>query len=468
MGYVTSEAALRLLRDVRRAGAPLLPTGSRALCAVSGGRDSAALAALCAELSGDWGLGALALAHVDHRLRPSSGLDAAAARELSERLGLPFHLLEVDVGAGAGPEDAARRARYGALAGLAERLGFDRLVVGHSATDQAETVLLRLLRGTGLRGLGAMAPSRRLAPGVRLVRPLLGIPRSALHAHAAGRELPVCEDPTNGDPRFGRNALRQAWAALEALSPALERQLCRLAEGCREDERALAALAAGALESVELRRSATGLSVDRAQLAALPPPIAQRLARGLWRQLRPEAQPSREQTRRLVALCQAGPPREAHVSGDLSAVARGERLELGPRLRVRPAPFSLPLAGVGSVRLPEAALALDIAPLPAAAPPAHGPWALDLALDALRFPLELRSRRPGDRFRPAGGAGSRKLKRFLIDLRVPREARERVALLCQGEEILWVVGLRPGEGARRPVAGEPGWRLVARPLSSGE
>ena len=454
-----------LLALVARAGAPLLPAGSRLLCAVSGGGDSAALSHLCGVLGPRWGLAELALVHVDHRLRESSRVDAATARALAGVLGLPFHLLEVEVGPGAGPEDAARRARYEALGRFARHRGFDRVAVGHTATDQAETVLLRLLRGTGVKGLGAMAPSRRLTAGVRLVRPLLGASRRLVRAHAEKLGLPVCEDPTNADLALRRNALRAAWGALESISPALERQLCRLAESCREDERLLDGLARAALEMLGPVVAATGgrtLVLEAERLAALPTPVANRVARHLVRRLRPQAQPSREQVERLVGLARSGRGGELHLTGDLAARGRGGRIELGPRQRPAPSPFSYRIEGPGRWECPAAGLVLHVEPRGSGALPEG--CTLELSEASARFPLELRSRRPGDRFRPSGGAGSRKLKRFLIDVGVPREERDRVALLCQGEEILWVVGLRAGEGARRPEGDGGGLALRAESL----
>jgi tRNA(Ile)-lysidine synthase len=337
------------------------------------------------------------------------------------------------------------------------------VAVAHTRTDQAETVLLRMLRGSGLAGLAAMAPSRTLSPELRLVRPLLGITRSEVRQYAVDRRLPVCEDPTNRDLRMSRNRLRmRVWPALQELSPQLERHLADLAERCREDDRALEELAAAACASA-LHSAPSGEIVLRtAALRELPPAVARRVLRRACRRARPGAQPTAAQVARVLGMVESGRAAEAHLSGDLSArLWRGDLL-LKPRQRVRPpaSPFRYVIDGEGLWPCPDAGLSLRVAAWsggPEGSPP--DPNTLLLARDALTFPLEVRNRRPGDRFRPSRGPGSRKLKRFLMDEGVARDRRDRLPLLCSEGEILWVVGLRAGNGARRPAAGAPGWKL---------
>lgn len=449
---------------ILRGGRGLLPAGARVLCAVSGGADSAALAAALSRLAPRLGLAELALCHVDHQLRASSKTDAEFARRLAAALGLPFELRAVQVARGEGPEAGARRARYAALSALAQELGADRVAVGHSRTDQAETVLLRLLRGAGPRGLAAMAPARPLAPGVTLVRPLLAISRARVRAYAARLELPTCEDPTNADPRFQRNALRALWPALLCLSPGLERRLASLARICRDDEAALGDLAAAALDGLRALGERDGISARA--LAELPPAVGRRVLRRLVASRSPAAQLDAEQVERLLGLVRRGTPGALHVAGDLEARLWKGALSLRPRQRgAAPAPlvFSREIPGEGRWPCPEAGVALRVTACAGAAEPA-GTLRLCIAQAAVRFPLVLRNRRPGDRFRPSGAPGSRKLKSFLIDSGVPRGTREGLALLCQGSEILWVVGQRAGASARWPVAGEAGWLIEALPL----
>jgi tRNA(Ile)-lysidine synthetase-like protein len=301
------------------------------LCAVSGGPDSAALAgALCTGLT-HLGLLSLTLAHVDHGLRPTSVLDRRAAESLASTLGLSLVVEEVQVGHEGGIEAGARKARYGALQRIAKARGCRFVVVAHTRTDQAETVLLRLLRGSGLKGLAAMAPVRRLGPGVLLARPLLGLSRRKVHRYVEQRGLPTFEDPTNQETRFLRNALRhEVWPALERLSPSLEVRLAALAEACREDEATLSALARAARVGL-LSADGDGLVLPRRAVAALPEPVARRVLRDVLLRLRPRSSPSAVHLRGLLALVRSSKGAELHLPGDLRAEARRGVLRLGPR-----------------------------------------------------------------------------------------------------------------------------------------
>jgi tRNA(Ile)-lysidine synthase len=457
MGYDPKRFEAKVAEGCRRA----LPVGARLLVGVSGGPDSAALAGALAKLAPRLRLEIAALVHVDHQLRASSKDDAAVARRLAEALDLPFHLQRVHVEAGEGPEGGARRARYRALAELAVKLGASCVAVGHTRTDQAETVLLRLFRGAGLRGLSAMAPSRRLADGVQLVRPLLAVSRDEVRAYRASLALPCCEDPTNQDLRYRRNALRALWPQLLALSPQLERRLAELATLVRDDERTLDALAIAAYESLggpsgRLRAEA---------LRDLPQAVGRRVVRRLAAAANPRGQVTAAQVERVLQLLSRAAPGEAHLAGDLQATVWKGVLDIkprGPRLRAAPSePFSMAIPGEGRWPYPPAGIVLHVAPAPVDA--ADDPTVLFLGPES-PFPLELRSRRPGDRFHPQGAPGSRKLKSFLIDAGIAKGRRDQLPLLCRDGEILWVVGVRAGQGAPRPEVGSTAWALRVETL----
>jgi tRNA(Ile)-lysidine synthase len=311
------------------------------LCAVSGGADSTTLAVALARRAAPLGIG-MAIAHVDHQLRPTSGADGVIVRNLAALLGVPFFQARVEVSAkGAGKEAAARAVRYLALEQIAIREGFQIVATGHTRTDQAETVLLRLLRGAGLRGLSGMASSRRLAsrlaatPGLgsatRLCRPLLSLSRDETRSYVASLGLRVAVDESNSDRAILRNALRMdLWPALAGFEPALEPHLAELARQCREDEEVLESLARAA--SASLTRAAAGRLVVKAPaLAVLPRAVAIRLVRRAIARLRPAAQPSALHLRRIVELCVRGGAGELHIAGDLIARLRKGTLTLAPR-----------------------------------------------------------------------------------------------------------------------------------------
>ena len=192
----------------------LLRGGERLLLAVSGGADSVLLLREMLFLKERFSL-TLFVAHVEHGIRGEESLrDAAFVRELAERFGLPFSLLSVDAPALAASrklslEEAARTLRYEALTGEARRLACAAVVTAHHAQDQAETVLLRLFRGTGPAGLGGMAPSRELTEDIRLIRPLLWAQPEEIREELRRLEQPWQEDSTNRDESYRRNYLRQ-------------------------------------------------------------------------------------------------------------------------------------------------------------------------------------------------------------------------------------------------------------------
>jgi len=217
----------RVRRAVARAldGDAVLRPGERVVVACSGGPDSTALVDALARLAPPRGLD-LHVAHVDHGLRPDSAGEAQPVAELAAARGLPFHALQVVVRSRGSLQDRARTARHQALGALADELGATAIALGHTADDQAETVLMRALSGATPRALRAMG----LRDG-RLARPLLRVWRVQTVAYCAALSLPVLDDPSNADPRFLRSRVRHdLLPALEEVFPAARRRLVALAE----------------------------------------------------------------------------------------------------------------------------------------------------------------------------------------------------------------------------------------------
>jgi tRNA(Ile)-lysidine synthase len=213
------------------------------LVACSGGPDSQALLHVLHALRQEHGC-ALSVVGVDHGLRPEAPGELELARQLAAQLGLDFVSLRVVVPRGASRQAQARNARYAALLDHARAVGAQRIAVGHTLDDQAETVLARLLRGSGLEGLGATAPKR--ADGV--VRPLFDAPRALVHAYIGAMGVPFASDPSNQDPRYLRVRVRHALLpALSAENPRIAQQLAQLADDAREAGELLASRAEGAL-----------------------------------------------------------------------------------------------------------------------------------------------------------------------------------------------------------------------------
>jgi tRNA(Ile)-lysidine synthase len=385
--------------------------GDKVLVALSGGADSTALLGALAELRDAGELTGLIALNVDHGLRPDSARDADACAVICERLGVELRRATVLVAPG-NVQAAARKVRYAALRREASLTGATRVATGHTRDDQAETVLLRLLRGSGARGLAGIPPRR--GP---IVRPLIDRSRAEILAFLEERELPHIEDPSNATPRFLRNRVRaEVLPALRAIAPHVERALARAADLLRDDDRALSARG---------RRLVTRGSLRVADLLREPVAVRRRAIRSLWKRA----------TGRRAGL------EAQHVESILSLLGRQ-------------APARAPLPGgfEGSVRYGEVA----IRPVPSAsakhgATCVPGPGAhvlpggevleVDGAIGA-SWPLWWRGRRPGDRFHPAGRKGSKKLKAWLIDEKVPREERDRLWVLADDEgRVIWIPAL---------------------------
>lgn len=262
-----------MIRRVRRTLAErgLVRTGDRVVVAVSGGPDSTALLHALATLSSELRLGLVAIA-VDHGLRASAAAELDGAEALSRSLGVPFERVHIETApAGASLQAWARGVRYAALHAAAERVGARVVATGHTADDQAETVLARVLRGGGLRGLSGIDPAR--SDGV--VRPLIDCRRDAVRAHLARAGVPFALDPSNREPRFERTRVReQILPALLAEQPLAVERLAALADEARDAERALDAAAAGLLA-----RSSHGDRLPIEPLRSAPPPVAMRVLR---------------------------------------------------------------------------------------------------------------------------------------------------------------------------------------------
>jgi tRNA(Ile)-lysidine synthase len=265
------------------------PPGDGVVVAVSGGPDSVALARAAAAARG--GAGRLVLAHLNHGLRGAeSDADEAFVAGLASRLpGVELCRARIDVAAeaersGANLEAAARRLRYAWLADVAREHGCLRVATGHTADDQAETVLHRLLRGAGLQGLRGIAPRRPLGPGVEVVRPMLGLTRADVLAFLRAAGQAFREDASNRDLRRTRNRIRHELLPLLAreYNPAVVSVLGRLAAQAAEAYRGEEAEAAALLAAAELPRAGRQLVLDRPRLAAAPGRAVRALFRLVW------------------------------------------------------------------------------------------------------------------------------------------------------------------------------------------
>ncbi len=431
--------------------APLEPAGRRICCGLSGGRDSTLLLALLHEIAPRLGMRLEAL-HVHHGLSPNAQSWAQQCAALCARLGVPITVREVTVPrqGGAGLEAAARAERYRCY----RDSGAHAVALAHHADDQAETVLLQLLRGAGPEGLSAMPVMRRLAPGGPwLVRPLLAAPRARLEAELRARGLSWVEDESNADTRRARNHLRHVvMPHLEALQPGVREVLARSARN-QADAAALAA----ALGREDAARAADGDGLRVAALQALP---EVRAANTLRQWLADSGVPAPPRERLLTGLAQL---LEARADG-APRLALGEHAVLrhqGRLVLARPAPaaaWRLPWCGEDRLALP------DGRTLHFEAREGGGLSRVRL-LDA---GVHARLRRGGERLRPGPGRPRRTLKNLLREAGVPPWERGHAVVLEAGAAVAWAQGAG-GDADFAAVPGEAGVepRVLPRPGGTG-
>jgi tRNA(Ile)-lysidine synthase len=402
----------------------LLAGGERVLVAVSGGPDSTAVLHALVHLRSRLHI-ELVAATVDHGLRPESGAEAALVAERCKALGVRCEILVVDVKAARHPhvslQEAARNVRLSALQKAAARLGCSAVALGHTADDQAETVLFRIVRGTGIPGLAGI-PYRR---GI-FIRPLLDVRRKGIMAFLGKRRIPFVEDPSNANRHYTRVRIRLDLLPLLAHeNPRVVEALLSLAQEARAIAEGTLAPRPLALPSVPRRAAA----------------LIQRMAvqgRGTRRVSVPEGEVvvsyGKVRFRPRAGLPQA--------SGPLS-------------------PASVPVAGPGIYRLPGRsegrAFKLEEGRHPLVPPTGAA------VFDAARIarPLEVRAWRAGDRLRPRGGRGSRKVSDLLVDAKIPRDLRRELPVLVAADgTILFVAGIRRPSEVGRPQVGTEQWLAV--------
>jgi tRNA(Ile)-lysidine synthase len=457
VGRVTGRLTLvaQVLDTIRRHA--MFAGGERVLLGVSGGADSVGLLHVLWALAPEMRL-ALHVLHVDHRLRVDSDRDAKFVAALGEKLGVPVDVVAVDVARTGSLEDAARRARYAALEAHANDVGATRIAIGHTADDQAETVVMRLLQGAGPRGLAGIPAVRG-----RIVRPLIESRRSAIVDMLAAANVEWIEDPSNTDRRFLRNHIRHdVLPMLAEHTPDIVTALARTARLAREAVDALEREAASELERIATH-AAGEITLPLARLRALPRPIAAEVLRQAAAQLGGGGPLRAWAHRGLKRVLAARPPRRAFRLGRVQVDVGSGRVRVATttpariEARTLAAPGTTPCPEIGVVfvaRLVEA----DAYVVP------RDPDRVAFDADRLMLPLSVRARRRGDRFVPFGGI-ERGVKDFLIDAKVPRWRRDAVPLVESGGDIVWIAGVRRGAAAPITAATRRALEIALMPLA---
>lgn len=456
---------------------PLLLRGSTVVVGVSGGADSLcllhALKALAPEF--EW---QLHVAHLNHQLRGAEAqADAAFVRSTAQQWNLPWTIEAHDVAAFARQqklslEEAARQVRYGFLLEVALAQQSSTVAVAHNADDQAESVLMHFLRGSGLSGLRGMQPKMLLEEyrlqkpqagnlepqaKIHLVRPLLEVPRVEIEAYCAAHELQPRIDATNTDTTYFRNRLRhELLPLLETYNPNIRTILCRTADVIAAEFEVLHAHINDAWGMTIVEESDTALTFDLTLWRAHPIGVQRALLRQVIQHLRPPLRDidfvhivaALDVLQHATTGNQVTLPQNLllEVSYDTFTIAPRDELTLPawPLLPERSA--ALPINLPGLTPLPESAW--HIVATFEAGDHSHVPLARFAACfdaDTLAGPLSLRPRTSTDRFHPQGMPSPVRLKDWMINAKVPRLMRDRLPLIVSGNQIVWVPGYRVGQ-----------------------
>jgi len=431
-------------RAVERNG--LVCPGDRVLVAFSGGPDSTALVHLLLEIRRQVPID-IVLAHFNHRLRRTAGRDERFVRAQAKKWRLPLVVQRQDVRTfahrrGLNLEEAGRELRYAFLRKAAARAGAAKIATGHTMNDQAETVLMRLLRGTGSHGLGGISP----VVDKMIIRPLLGIERRELESYLRGKKADFCRDESNLNRRFLRNKVR-----LELIpylqrnyDPGIIRGLSRLASLVQEEDEFLDGLAREKCARL-ISTEGTARLLDMSRLSSLPKALARRCVRRYLLELKGDLRDISYGD--VDAILRLADGKDFHLHKNLILRREKNLLFLKekavPQLRYQylwDGRGILPIGEIGARFQGESIQKANVSE-----------FLFDDGVrcycDAgkLHLPLLVRSRREGDRYRPLGSPGRKKLKEIFRAKGIPVQARDRHPVFVSEERIVWVPALPVAE-----------------------
>lgn len=449
----------------------MLSPGDRVIVAVSGGPDSVCLLRVLHALARDLDL-TLHVAHLDHRFRgEESAAEARFVEGLAKDLDLSAACESRDVPAycaerGLSAQAGAREVRYTFLRQIAKASGSQRIALGHTANDQAETLLMRLVRGAGISGLSAIPPVRE-----DIIRPLIGITRDDVLEYLKALGQDFVTDPSNKKPMYTRNRVRhEILPVLERFNPKIINVLATEAVLLRDENEAIETTLPAIMQKVVYAKGKAVL-IRREEFNRLLPALRRRVLRKAMELVAGNDTIDHSWLRTGEAIgfmAEAQSGRRMEVPGGLFLEREYDDLVI--RAREQEPVFCVPLALPGETVVPAARLAVETVIVDTLPDPGDDGenylWQAVFDYDKISLPLYLRNRRSGDRFCPAGMAGkSKKLQDYFVDEKVPQMQRNTAPLLTTEQDVVWIVGMRtdgrflPGPGSKN--------MLVVRVRSAG-
>ncbi len=424
----------------------MLSRGDGVLVGLSGGPDSVCLLVVLDRLREHFGINLYA-SYIEHGLRPAeTPAEIDLCRELCNSLKVPFSVKPVDVKSfakaqGLNKQEAARELRYKALNEVAFMAGAHKIALGHTADDQAETVIMRLLRGAGTLGLSGIPPVRK-----NIIRPIIGIERKEIERFLDTEQIGFLIDSSNLEDKYMRNKIRRTvMPALKDLAPDMTMTIARTADIFREEDNYLELQATKALMKLIGRKTDTAI-----ELLILP---VERMDKALIRRIIRRAVSAVKGLRGIGFI---------HIEALLELAKSGhsgDRLDLPGGVRAIKGYSTLTITsdhtaavethtieGPGDVVIREASMVLNCTYIDTPdLTPMDGRKSALFDAAKLCFPLQIRSRRPGDYFYPSGFGKKKKLQDFFVDEKVPRDLRDCIPLLLSDGKIVWIIGYRTDE-----------------------
>ncbi len=424
----------------------LLEKKGHVLVAYSGGMDSTGLLALLLEIKKEWSF-KIYLGHFNHKLRKEAEEDERFVRDVARKYSLPLFVESADVRSHAKKnrlniEEAGRELRYDFLKKVASEIGEAKIATGHTMTDQAETLLMRLMRGSGPRGLASIFP---VVEG-RIIRPLIHLEREDIEDYIEKKKIPFRIDESNFDRRFFRNRIR--WELIPYIrknfEPKIVPQLARVASILQGEEALLDKLGKEKARNAILEKS-EGLSLKPGILGSLPLALRRRVVREFIFRLKGNLRGISFEDIESVLRLREG--KELHLKGNLF-LKRDKDLVFLKRKTSPKVSYEYSWQGKDMIEIKEISLKFEGKHFKEKNRPKlifNDETHAYFDKGKLRFPLLVRNRRKGDRYRPLGSPGQKKLKEIMRAKGIPLSERDTMPIFLSGKKIIWVLGLPVSE-----------------------